>query len=58
MAIEVDLEKTNGQLSWEFLEDTLKEVGFAPNLIYLIMMCVYVLNACYMEWVLRNIFLL
>lgn len=36
MTMKIDLEKTYDRLSWEFIEDTLKDVGLPSNLIRLI----------------------
>ncbi|XP_061350094.1 uncharacterized protein LOC133295304 [Gastrolobium bilobum] len=40
MAIKVDLEKAYDRISWNFLQDTLYDVGLPENLIRLIMLCV------------------
>ena len=40
MAIKVDLEKVYDRLNWEFLRDTLEEVGLDSNLIHLIWHCI------------------
>ncbi|XP_061376295.1 uncharacterized protein LOC133318322, partial [Gastrolobium bilobum] len=40
MAIKVDLEKSYDRISWNFLQDTLYDVGLPENLIRLIMLCV------------------
>ncbi|XP_061365237.1 uncharacterized protein LOC133308608 [Gastrolobium bilobum] len=40
MMIKVDLEKAYDRISWDFLRDTLQDVGPPPNLINLVMWCV------------------
>ncbi|XP_061353484.1 kinesin-like protein KIN-14B [Gastrolobium bilobum] len=37
MMIKVDLEKAYNRISWDFLRDTLQDVGFPPNIINLVM---------------------
>lgn len=40
MTIKVDLEKAYDRLSWDFIEDTLFDVGFPQSLVRVIMQCV------------------
>lgn len=40
MVIKVDLEKSSDRLSWSFILDTHKEVGFPNDLVSLIMNCI------------------
>ncbi|KAL4342202.1 hypothetical protein GQ457_08G025410 [Hibiscus cannabinus] len=40
MAIKVDLEKAFGRICWDFLRETLLDVGFPPSLVRIIMHCV------------------
>lgn len=41
MAIKVDLEKAYDRLNWDFLNDTMKDIGFSDKMITVIMICVY-----------------
>lgn len=40
MTIKVDLEKTYDRIRWEFVKNTLIDVGFPHNLIRVIMHCI------------------
>lgn len=40
MALKIDLLKAYDRLSWSFIEDTLKDVGFHDNFTRLVMFCV------------------
>lgn len=40
MAIKIDLIKAYDRISWNFIEDTLKNVGYPANFIKLAMYCV------------------
>lgn len=40
MAVKVDLEKAYDRLNWDFLLDTLKDIGLSDQLIRVIMRCV------------------
>lgn len=36
MAVKIDLEKAYDRLNWNFIKDTLEDIGLPPNIIYLI----------------------
>lgn len=40
MAIKIDLEKAYDRLKWEFVKDTLEDIGFPGNLVNLIHNCI------------------
>lgn len=40
MAIKVDLEKVHDRLSWDFLADTIKDIGLSDRIITVIMRCI------------------
>ena len=40
MAIKLDMSKVYDRVEWDFLEETMRRMGFAPRWIQLIMMCV------------------
>ncbi|XP_031103479.1 uncharacterized protein LOC116007017 [Ipomoea triloba] len=40
MAIKLDLEKVYDRLSWNFIEITLKDIGFSPSWVTLLMNCI------------------
>lgn len=46
MTIKVDLEKAYDRLSWEFITDTLREIGFDETFVDLIYQC---LSSCTMQ---------
>lgn len=40
MAIKIDLEKTYHRLKWDFVKDTLEDIGFPQKIIQLIWFCI------------------
>lgn len=40
MVIKIDLHKAYYRLCWEFIEDTLNDLGFPAKFAYLIMICI------------------
>lgn len=40
MAIKVDLEKAYDRICWDFIKDSLKDVGFPISLVNVIMHCI------------------
>ena len=50
MAIKLDLEKAYDRLSWQFVVDSLKEVGLSNHFINIIWHCISSMNIYSLEW--------
>lgn len=44
MAIKVDLEKAYNRIRWDFIEDTLSDVGFPSKMFRIIMDCITMIS--------------